>query len=160
MDQGTKQQLLRAVPYGLFAACTRSPEGEDHVFLLSWVTQASFEPPLLACGVHEESRAHEHLAEEGAPIAINLLGEQQAELARKLLEGPSFEDDEVAGTPRKQGANGCSLLPETLGAIEARVLDVMEGGDHDVVLVEITDVHRFREGELLTHETSGMTYAG
>jgi flavin reductase (DIM6/NTAB) family NADH-FMN oxidoreductase RutF len=160
MDEDTKTSLLRDLPYGLFAACTRSPEGDDHVFLLSWVTQASFEPPLLACGVHADSQAHDHLAEEGAPIAINLLGEEQTELARSLLEGPTFEDDEVAGTPHKDAANRCKILPETLGAIEAEVVSITGGGDHDVVLVEITDVHRFREGDLLTHESSGMTYAG
>jgi flavin reductase (DIM6/NTAB) family NADH-FMN oxidoreductase RutF len=160
MDEDAKTSLLRAIPYGLFAACTNSPEGDDHVFLLSWVTQASFDPPLLACGVHEESTAHDHLAEEGRKIAINLLAKDQEELARTLLEGPEFGEDEVAGTPYKEGANGCGLLPETLGAIEARVVSVTEGGDHDVLLVEIEDVHRFREGEVLTHESSGMTYAG
>jgi flavin reductase (DIM6/NTAB) family NADH-FMN oxidoreductase RutF len=160
MDEETKKHLLRDLPYGLFAACTKSPEGEDHVFLLSWVTQASFEPPLLACCVHAESQAHDHLAEEGRPIAINLLADDQEELARTLLEGPAFEDDEVADTPYKEGANGCALLPETMGAIEARVVSVTEGGDHDILLVEIEDVHRFREGEILTHESSGMTYAG
>jgi flavin reductase (DIM6/NTAB) family NADH-FMN oxidoreductase RutF len=160
MDEAVKTSLLRDLPYGLFAACTQSPEGEDHVFLLSWVTQASFEPPLLACGVHTDSQAHDHLAQEGAPIAINLLAEDQADLATALLEGPAFGEDEVADTPYKEAANGCAILPETLGAIEARVVDVAEGGDHDVLIVEITDAHRFGDGELLTHESSGMTYAG
>lgn len=160
MDEETKTSLLRDLPYGLFAASTRSPEGDDHVFLLSWVTQASFEPPLLACCVHADSTAHDHLAEPGSRIAINLLGDDQTELARSMLEGPEFGDDEVAGTPYKRGASSCALLPETLGAIEATVRSVTEGGDHDVLVVEIDEVHRFGEGDLLTHESSGMTYAG
>lgn len=160
MDQGTKKTLLRDLPYGLFAACTRSDEGEDHVFLLSWVTQASFDPPLLACCVHTESRAHEHLSEPGSPLVINLLAADQEELARSILGGPAFEEEQVAGSPVKQASNGCALLVDTLGALEARVVDVAEGGDHDVFIVEIEDVHRFREGELLTHESSGMVYAG
>lgn len=160
MDEETKTNLLRDVPYGLFAACTRGPEGENHIFLLSWVTQASFQPPLLACCIHTDSRAHDHLSEEGSPVAINLLASDQTDLARSVLEGPSFGDDEVAGTSYKQAANGCALLPETLGAIEGTVRSLTEGGDHDVFVVEIDDVHRFHDGELLTHETSGMTYAG
>ncbi len=160
MDRETKKQLLRDLPYGLFAACTKGPGGEDHIFLLSWVTQASFEPPLLACCVHTDSRAHDHLAEAGRPITINLLGDDQGELARTVLEGPEFAGGEVAGSPYKQAANGCGLLVDALGAIEARVVSVTEGGDHDVLLVEVEEVHRFREGDLLTHESSGMNYAG
>jgi flavin reductase (DIM6/NTAB) family NADH-FMN oxidoreductase RutF len=160
MDEGAKTSLLRSIPYGLFAATTVSPEGDDHVFLLSWVTQASFEPPLLACCVHADSTAHDHLADDDRPIAINILSEQQTDLAHELLEGPEFGPDEVAGTPYKRAANGCALLPETIGGIEARVQTVAEGGDHDVLIVRIEEAHEFEDGEPLTHESSGMTYAG
>lgn len=160
MDQDTKKRLLRELPYGLFAACTRGADGDHHVFLLSWVTQASFSPPLLACGVHTESTAYRHLTEEDSPLTINLLGEGQAELARRILEGLSFEEGEVDGTEYKEAANGCALLTQTLGAIEADVRSVTEAGDHDVIVVEVEDVHRFRDGDLLTHQTADMTYAG
>lgn len=160
MDGEAKTSLLREFPYGLFAACTEAPEGGDHVFLLSWVTQASFDPPLLACCVHRDSTAHDHLAEPGRPIAVNLLGEDQADLARELLEGPEFGPDEVATTPYKRASNGCALLVETLGALEGTVRSVAGGGDHDVLVVEVEEAHRFREGDVLTHDSSGMTYAG
>lgn len=160
MDEQAKKSLLRSIPYGLYAACTRSPDGEHHAFLLSWVTQASFDPPLIVACVHRDSRAYRHLAGQGRPIAINLLGSEQKPLATKILGDAEIDEETIAGQTIKQAANGCALLPSTLGAIEAEVVDEAGDGDHAVLVFEITDAHRFREGEPLTHETSGMTYAG
>lgn len=159
MDEEAKKHLLRSIPYGLYAACTRSPDGDHHAFLLSWVTQASFDPPLIVCCVHRESTAYEHLSRAPA-LAINLLGDDQKELATRILGKGSVEGDRVAGEATKTAANGCLMLPSTLGAIEARVVDEAGEGDHAVLVCRVTDAHRFRDGEPLTHQTSGMTYAG
>lgn len=160
MDEDAKKSLLRSIPYGLYAACTRGPDGEDHVFLLSWVTQASFDPPLIVCCVHRESTAYQHLTDGEQAIAISLLGEDQAEVATRILGDPGIEEDSIAGEPTKRAANGCAMLTSTLGTIEARVTDEAGQGDHAVFVCEIEDAHAYREGEPLTHETSGMTYAG
>lgn len=62
--------------------------------------------------------------------------------------------------PYKTGANGCALLPSTLGAIEATVAEAVTKGDHTVFVCEVTEAHRFREGKPLTHETTGWNYGG
>lgn len=161
MDQAAKKQLLRTIPYGLYAACTRGDDGDQNIFILSWVTQASFDPPLMVACVHKESRAYEHLtAGEREPIAINLLGDDQAALATEILKGAEFHEGQVAGTPYQPAANGCAALPETLGVIEAEVIDEASGGDHAILVLELTQATVFRSGEPLTHETSGMKYAG
>jgi len=161
MDADAKKRLLRKVPYGLYAACTRSDRGEQHIFLLSWLTQASFEPPIVACGIHRASRSHANLSSEGtAVLALNLLAIEQQGLATEILKAPSFKADTVAGTPYRPGKNGCALLTETLGALEAEVVDRAEAGDHTVFVCKVTDAHQFRNGEPLTHASTGWKYAG
>ncbi len=161
MDEDAKTELLRSIPYGLYAACTTSPEADPHAFLLSWVTQASFEPPLLVACVHTDSTAYEHLtAPDGGQMAINLLGVDQQPFATSILQGAAFDEDEVSGEPYKLAANGCALIPSTLGALEVEVLDETAHGDHAVFVCEVTDAHAFREGDPLTHESTGWTYGG
>lgn len=161
MDEDAKKTLLRSIPYGLYVACTRSPDGDHHAFLLSWVTQASFKPPLVVCCVHTDSTAYQHLtSEDGAPLAVNLLTADQQPFATAVLQGASFEDGKVGDETYKEAASGCALIPSTLGALEVAVVDEVAHGDHAVFVCEVTDAHRFREGEPLTHETTGWTYGG
>lgn len=160
MDDDAKTQLLRSIPYGLYAATTRGPDGDHHAFLLSWVTQSSFDPPLIVCCVNRESTAYRHLDEEPGHMVVNLLGEDQQPFATTILQGAAFEGDTIGGEPYKEAANGCAIVPSTLGALEVEVLDQVDRGDHAVFVCEVTQAHAFREGEPLTHEATGWTYAG
>ncbi len=160
MDEDAKTTLLRTIPYGLYIACTRGPEGDHHAFLLSWVTQASFEPPLVVCCVNTESTAYQHLTGERPRMVVNLLADDQKPLATTVLQGARFTSDEMSGEPYKEAENGCAILPSTLGALELHVVDEAHQGDHAVLVCQVHQAHTFREGEPLTHETSGWTYAG
>lgn len=159
MDEKAKKKLLRVIPYALYAACTRGPTGEHHVFLLSWVTQASFEPPLVVCCVHRESRAHKELLDSHV-LTLNLLGADQKPFATEILKHAPFTKEDVAGQRFREGANGCAHVTSTLGAIELKVLERVSRGDHSVFVCEVTDAHAFREGEPLTHENTGWHYGG
>lgn len=162
MDETAKKTLLRTVPYGLYAATTRRPDGEHHIFLLSWFTQVSFDPPLVACGVHKEGKGYASLTgDPGRPMAVNLLGDDQKPLGEALLKKPGFEEDTVAGTPYELAKNGCAILPETLGALELEVVEeAAEDGDHALFICQVTDAHLFEEGQPLTHTNTGWHYAG
>jgi flavin reductase (DIM6/NTAB) family NADH-FMN oxidoreductase RutF len=159
MDEDAKTELLRSIPYGLYVATTRGPDGTDHAFLLSWVTQSSFDPPLLVCCVNADSSGYQHLTEGHPHMVVNLLGEDQKPLATTVLQADQ-EDPFLDGEPTKEAANGCAIVPSTLGALEVEVLDRVDRGDHAVFVTEVAQAHAFREGEPLTHEATGWTYAG
>ena len=58
LDQESKKILLRKIPHGLFICGTA--EGEVvNGFTASWVTQGSFEPPLVVMSVRAEGASHE-----------------------------------------------------------------------------------------------------
>ncbi|MDX1612378.1 MAG: flavin reductase family protein [Candidatus Thermoplasmatota archaeon] len=162
MDEASKKTLLRTVPYGLYAATTLKEGGDHHVFILSWFTQTSFDPPLVACGVHKEGNAYQALhGEPGKPLTVNLLAEDQKDLAGEILKKPSFEADTVAGAPYEVGKNGCAALPETLGALELETVEEAGlDGDHAVFICRVTEARTFREGAPLTHANTGWHYGG
>ena len=53
LDLDAKKVLLRKIPHGLFI-CTVREEDEVNGFTASWVTQGSFDPPLIEMAVRAE----------------------------------------------------------------------------------------------------------
>ncbi len=56
MDPALKKQALRLFTYGLYAVT--SAQGDDiNAFTANWLTQVSFEPPLLAVSIENNSKS-------------------------------------------------------------------------------------------------------
>src|SRR2546426_777114 len=55
MDEAAKKTVLRSFPYGLYAV-TVAHGGEEHGMTANWVTQASFEPPMVVVAVENTSK--------------------------------------------------------------------------------------------------------
>ena len=84
MDANAKKTAPRMIPYGLYVL-TGESDGRVAAATVNWVTQASFEPPLIAVGVKADSSAHEVIKQVGA-FALNVLGKGQrvARMTRRL----------------------------------------------------------------------------
>ena len=84
MDAETKKQVLRKISYGMWVLSAAS--GEDvEASSVTWVTQVSFTPPLVAVAIKADS----HLARvvEGArTFALHLLGAEQKDLAEAFTK--------------------------------------------------------------------------
>lgn len=66
----------------------------------------------------------------------------------------------MGGQDYETGANGCAILPSSLGALEVTVVDQTTQGDHTVFVFEVTQAHRFEDGDPLTHKNTGWNYSG
>src|SRR5213083_2324568 len=82
MDEAAKKTVLRHFPYGLYALTVRH-DGEEHGMTASWVTQASFEPPMVAVAVENTSKTIA-MIRDAHHFAVNLLQQGQRELAGAL----------------------------------------------------------------------------
>ena len=80
MDANTRKTTLRMIPYGLYVLTSASADGRVAAATVNWVTQASFEPPLVVVGVKADSGAHA-LIKETKAFALNVLGKGQGPLA-------------------------------------------------------------------------------
>ena len=100
----------------------------------------SISPPIVLVSVTNASSGLATLVGSGG-FAVNLLSPGQAELANAFAR-PQAERvalwDRIAWTPDEAGA---PLLGGTAGAFSARVREVVEAGDHTIVLGDVTAVH-------------------
>lgn len=84
---------------------------------------------------------------EASHFAINILEVEQAELSRRFATPLA---DKWAGLRWVAGAGGVPLLPGCVAWLECRRHDVLNGGDHLIILGEVTAVttHPGREALL------------
>jgi flavin reductase (DIM6/NTAB) family NADH-FMN oxidoreductase RutF len=138
MDPQSKKTALRTIPYGLYVLTSESPTGRVAASTVNWVTQASFEPPLVAVGVKKDSSAHE-IIKESRSFALNVLGKGQQALAFKFFKALAREGDTIGGEAFSKGKSGAPILASTIAAIECRLVDTLEHGDHSIFLGEVVD---------------------
>lgn len=136
MDKDARKTALRMIPYGLYVLTAETAEGKVAAATVNWVTQTSFEPPLIAVAVKTDSGAYDVVTQSGA-FALNMLGKGQQKAAFAFFKPAAREGDTIAGERIKDGETGSPLLLSAPASIECRVRDVARLGDHHVVLGEV-----------------------
>lgn len=139
MDQNTKKTALRMIPYGLYVLTAEKKDGTVGAATVNWVTQASFNPPLVAVGVKADSGIHGIIKETGA-FALNVLGKGQQAMAFTFFKPATRQGQTISGEPFRAGATGSPILEHTPAFVECRLVGTVERGDHSVFVGEVVDV--------------------
>lgn len=160
LDQAAKKAVLRQLTYGLYAV-TAAAGGERGVFTANWLTQVSFEPPLVAISVERDSSTLP-LIEASGLFAICPLSSDQRELAGALGRPKARAGDkytacqlDVRSSPR-----GVPVLADALGYVVCGVHNQLEAGDPILFLAEVVEAHLFADEPPLTMREAGFRHAG
>lgn len=137
MDAEAKKTALRMIPYGIYVLTTKDADGGIAAATVNWVTQTAFEPPLVAVGVKSDSGAYATLKESGT-FTLNMLGKGQQGTAFAFFKPTEHDGETVNGHGYMVGANGAPILDDAHASVECRVAQIVEHGDHHVVLGEVT----------------------
>lgn len=130
MDDAAKKTALRMIPYGLYALTCVNNEGQVAAATVNWVTQMSFEPPLIVIGVKADSGVHA-LLKETEHFALNVLGKDQQGAAFTFFKPLEREGDTIGGEAFKPGPEvGMPLILSCPAWIECHVEAAIEGADH------------------------------
>jgi flavin reductase (DIM6/NTAB) family NADH-FMN oxidoreductase RutF len=138
MDANHRKTALRMIPYGLYLLSGVDRNGRVAASTVNWVTQASFEPPLVAVGVKADSGAHEIIKDAGA-FALNVLSRDQQSIAFTFLKSLERYGDAIGGESFRAGATGAPLFPSALAFLDCRLVDTCERGDHSLFVGEVVD---------------------
>lgn len=159
LDEQAKKTILRKIPHGIYICGVKDGE-EVNGFTVSWVMQASFEPPLVVNCVKRDSGSHEMIKNSGV-FALSVLEDGQKELAAQFFKpkrrvGNKFEEVEFYAGEE----TGCPIIKDSLGYVECRLVGSVEKGDHTVYVGEVIGAGIHREGNPLLLESTGWQYGG
>lgn len=153
MDEETKKKLLRMIPHALYVLTSRA-QGETAASTVSWVTQASFHPPLLAVGLKKDSYIFQ-ITSRAQGFVLNFLGVGQKGIAQKFFKHLEPEGNHLGGEAFQESPLlGHPVFLGMAGFVECRIVGMVEKGDHAVVVAEVLNaVSGTSEGPLLLSST-------
>lgn len=112
-------------------------------------TSVSLDPPMILVCIDRKARILSYFS-AGARFAINVLHEEQKELSACFARSGLERFQGVEWAP---GQNGSPILPEVLATLECSVAQMVDAGDHVVVIGEVFHA-TWREGQPLIYFNS------
>ncbi len=158
MDPAVKKQVLRLFTYGLYAIMSVDKD-EVNAFTANWLTQVSFEPPLLAVSIENDAKSLTMIQNSGT-FTINVLQTGQREIAGALGRSAFKVPDKLAGIAHTTTAAGYPILESALGWVACNVRQTIHAGDSTLVIAEVIDAGTLAEGQPLTMAEAGFRHAG
>ncbi|NQV43300.1 MAG: flavin reductase [Rhodospirillales bacterium] len=145
MDADIKKTALRMIPYGIYVMTAK--DGDTiAAATVNWVTQTSFDPPLLAVGVKTDSGAYGTVVSAGH-FALNMLGKDQQGAAFTFFKPAEMDGDTISGEAFTAGTTGAPILNSSPAAVECKVRDVVELGCHHIIVGEVINAQQNRDIE-------------
>jgi flavin reductase (DIM6/NTAB) family NADH-FMN oxidoreductase RutF len=159
MELTTRRKALRLLSNGMYVITSRSG---DHygAATVTWISQASFKPPLIMAAIRTGSTVFKCLSSSGF-AAIHVLGVNQQEVAQRFFFPTKTDGSRINGEPFTEGATGAPILPNTPAHVECRVVKLLaDVGDHAVVIFEVLEAECRDLVRPLTIAESPWQYGG
>ncbi|HLF71356.1 MAG TPA: flavin reductase family protein [Dehalococcoidia bacterium] len=150
--------MLRLFTYGMFVVGVS--DGQDaNVFTANWLTQVSFDPPMVAVSVENDTRS-KRLIDASGRFAVSVLAVGQRQIAADLGRSSGQSPKKLEGVGHRFAANGCPVLEDALGYVACEVRGSVPAGDSTVYVGEVVEAASFRGGEPLTMKDAGFRHFG
>jgi len=159
MDAQTKKRTLRLLSNGVYVLTSRS-EDRYGAATVSWVSQASFKPPLIMAAVRTESNVFKCLAESRSAV-LHIVGDRQQEIARRFFFPTHVLCGTINGEAFMEGITAAPVLPNLPAHIECQLERIVDtDGDHAVVILRVVEAECRDQVRPLTIAESPWEYGG
>jgi len=125
-------------------------------FIASWITQVSFNPPLVMVAVNPLHYTYELITRSKA-FAINILRTDQADFVDLFGKSSGSKVNKFAPTAYELGRTGSPLLQDCLAFVDCNVVWSKEAGDHIIVIGSVADAGIVSDGDTLKEAQSMYT---
>lgn len=149
-DSAKYRQVLGHFPTGVTVVTAATPDGPVGLAVGSF-TSVSLDPPKVLFCVGRQSSSWPGI-ETAGNFCVNVLAADQEGVCRVFA---SRATDKFAGTGWKRSGNGSPLLDGTLAYIDCSVDEIVESGDHYIVVGAVQDLDVRHEGSPLVFFRGG-----
>jgi flavin reductase (DIM6/NTAB) family NADH-FMN oxidoreductase RutF len=134
---------LSCMVHGIYVL-TASHEGEINGMIASWVSQVSYEPPMIMVAVHPNRYSH-RLIEKGGAFALHIISRERKDFLKRF-KGPD-PASKFASLRWSKGITGAPLLEDCIAWLECRVKTSMSPGNHTLFIGQVVDARLFSTGD-------------
>ena len=129
MAQG---RILDVLPTGVAVVTSRKGE-KINGLTVAWMTQVSYNPPLVVISVAPQRYTYEFIMESKV-FAINLLDAGQQALAKHFGTSSGRKVDKFKDVPYSTKRTGAPILKEAIAYLECDVVSTFAAGDHSLIV--------------------------
>lgn len=159
MDRKAKKHALQMLSNGMYVM-TSGGSARDCGATVTWVSQASFQPPLIMAAVRKDSRIFKCVSESQVAV-IHVLAHAQLDVARKFMCHASAHDGTLNGECFTTGITSAPVLQNVPALVECKVRRIVDDvGDHAVMIMEVVDAQCREQARPLTVADSPWEYGG
>ena len=157
MDKKSRKQALGMISYGVYILTSKIKEAYCGA-TVTWVSQASFEPPMISVCIKRDSNPYT-IVKQRRKFLLHLLDEKQKDLAKAFFKPISIKK----GTMNNHQftlTHDLPLITDAPAFLYCSVIEILENGDHPLFLAEIKDAVIHRESIPLELKPTGWSYGG
>lgn len=135
---------------GVTVVTTTAADGSDQGMTVSAFCSLSLEPPLVLICIEKTASVH-HALTHAEGFVVNVLSSAQEQIARRfsIVDINRFE-----GVGFTRSTKGYAILDDVLSVIECRRFSMHDGGDHTIIIGEVT-TSRIEPGAPLLYYRGG-----
>ena len=121
--------------YGIYVLTT-AHDDEINGMIASWVSQVSYQPPLVMVAVHPNRYSH-HLIEQSASFILHAIGKDRKDYLSRF-KGPdsAAKFNSINWRP---GKTGSPIIEDCIAWLECRVEHRLSPGNHTLFIGEVID---------------------
>jgi flavin reductase (DIM6/NTAB) family NADH-FMN oxidoreductase RutF len=163
MNEEAKSTALNQISYGLYVIGSKGKSADElNGMTANWVTQISFDPPLVALAVENDAHTRK-LIDEGQVFSVNIIEDSETGRVaveryvkpQKRVHNKLGEDDFTTAV------TGAPLLKEALSWFDCEVIQtIATGGSHQLYIGKVVEAGVQREGTPLALAALGWHYGG
>ncbi len=134
IDSQELRRVLGHFPTGVTVITTKDDSGAPFGLTANAFTSLSLNPPLILICVDKTAQCYSCFVDSNT-FTVNFLSETQEEISRRFA---TKGVDKFAGLKWQQGTNGAAILDGVIGYLECKIVQSYKGGDHTIVVGEVT----------------------
>src|SRR5215813_10059723 len=132
-DPSELRKVMGCFVTGVTVITTRDQSRKPYGLTANAVTSLSLTPPLLLICVDRKAETYPHFFDSKI-FVLNILREDQEDISRRFAKTGG---DKFTGVRYRIGRLDTPILEGTLGHVECRIIETLEGGDHVIHVGEV-----------------------
>lgn len=143
------REVMTTYPTGVTIVAAVGGDGEPFGLTVNSFTSLSLEPPLVLVCIGHAATSHDRLVASSG-FSISLLSGGQAALAGRFAADPS--EGRFEGVSWEPGTLGVPLIDGSMAWLECSRYDVINGGDHSILIGRVEHARRTQRDALVYHK--------